>query len=165
MWRGAAAAGISPGDSYVGKPGRAAGFAGRQRTDCALYGDAGGYDRSGRCVYRELCCVFGRRVARKGSGDAGEFVRGDVDDEGGDPEVVSDGRGVCRGVESARGEGVGQSWVGSSAGVLLAAAINARGWASPAPTKVSWATGRWPLTGRRSSKERKCSFCTVMRGR
>src|SRR5580704_5677130 len=135
MWRGAAAAGISPGDSYVGKPGRAAGFAGRQRTDCALYGDAGA------------------------------FVRGDVDDEGGDPEVVSDGRGVCRGVESARGEGVGQSWVGSSAGVLLAAAINARGWASPAPTKVSWATGRWPLTGRRSSKERKCSFCTVMRGR
>src|ERR1700676_3704320 len=106
MRRGLAATGIPQSDSYFGEPGGAAGFAGGQRIDCAVRGDADGHDGGRGCVYRELRGVSGRGVAGEGSGEAGKFVCGDVDDAGRDAEVVSDGRGVYGGVGQTRGEGV-----------------------------------------------------------
>jgi len=53
---------------------------------------------AGDAFIGSFAVFLGAGGAGKGSGDPREFVRGNVDDESGDAEVVCDGHGVCGGV-------------------------------------------------------------------
>src|SRR5579859_7855647 len=65
MRRRVAAAGIPQGDSYFGKQGRAPGFAGGKRTDCAVYCDAGGYHGAGDAFIGSFAVFLGAGLPEK----------------------------------------------------------------------------------------------------